>query len=194
MRLCFATNNIHKIEEVRGILGPAFSFLSLEEVGCKEELAEDQDSLSGNSLQKARYVFTNYRVASFADDSGLEVVALNNAPGVYSARYAGPQRSAEDNMNLLLKNMRGQVNRRAQFRTVITLALPSDVHQFEGIIHGEILQEKRGSGGFGYDPLFLPDGFSKTLAEMSPEEKSNISHRAIAIRSLAEFLRKNPLT
>ncbi len=188
MDICFATNNAHKIEEIKAILGNKYEILNLKDIGCYEELPEERDTLEGNSLQKAKYVFTKYKVSCFADDTGLEVEALQGAPGVYSARYAGEQRSAEDNINLLLKNLEGKSNRKAQFRTVISFIQPEGLHQFEGIAEGTILEERRGKGGFGYDPIFLPNGFSKTLAEMSMEEKNQISHRARATQKLVEFL------
>ena len=188
--LCFATNNQHKIEEVRAHLGSDFQLVALEEVGCHEELPEEQSTLEGNSFQKAEYVYKNFGVSCFADDTGLEVEDLHGAPGVYSARYAGEQRSAEDNMQLLLKNLAESQNRIARFRTVITLITPEFTKQFEGIVSGQIIHEKRGSGGFGYDPIFLPDGYSKTLAEMSMEEKNAISHRARAVNKLVEFLKE----
>jgi XTP/dITP diphosphohydrolase len=188
MELCFATNNLHKLQEVRSILDKKYSILSLADIGCKEELAEEQDTISGNSFQKAEYVFNKYKVACLADDSGLEIAVLEERPGVDSAHYAGPQRSFDDNMNLVLSNLENRENREAQFRTMITLITPTANKQFEGILKGAILKEKRGTGGFGYDPIFLPDGFSKTLAEMSMEEKNKISHRAIATRKLVEFL------
>lgn len=188
MDICFATNNAHKLEEIRVILGSKFKILSLEEIGCNEELPEERDTLEGNSLQKAEYVFQKYKVACFADDTGLEVEELNGAPGVYSARYAGEQRNSERNMNLLLKNLEGKGNRKARFRTVITLIQSKEVHQFEGIVKGTILKERKGKGGFGYDPIFMPVGYSKTLAEMSMEEKNQISHRARATEKLVEFL------
>ncbi len=191
MTLCFATNNLHKLEEVQAILGPPFLLKSLNDIGCVEELAEDQTTLEGNSLQKAEYVFKHYHAPCFADDTGLEVEALNGAPGVYSARYAGLQRSAEDNMNLLLKDLANKKNRKARFRTVITLVAPNFVKQFEGVVAGEIIFEKRGKGGFGYDPIFIPAGHSKTLAEMTMEEKNQISHRANAIKELVTFLKNN---
>lgn len=187
--LCFATNNQHKIEEVRAHLGPDFHLIGLAELGCTEELPEEQSTLEGNSFQKAEYVFKNFGVACFADDTGLEVAALQGAPGVYSARYAGEQRRAEDNMKLLLKNLEGSHTRKAQFRTVITLMAPGLTKQFEGIVTGQIINEYRGSGGFGYDPVFLPDGFTKTLAEMSMAEKNAISHRARAVNKLVDFLK-----
>jgi len=189
MRLCFATNNEHKLKEIRALLGNEFRLVSLAEVGCNEELAEDQTTLEGNSLQKAEYVFRKSGTSCFADDTGLEVEVLNNEPGVFSARYAGEQRSAEDNMNLLLKNLSGKDNRNARFRTVITLITPEGIRQFEGEVHGKIIDEKRGTEGFGYDPIFLPDGFSKTLAEMTLEEKSAISHRARAFKKLIAYLK-----
>jgi XTP/dITP diphosphohydrolase len=188
--LCFATNNKHKIEDVRAHLGSDFQLLSLEEIGCKEELPEEQPTLEGNSFQKAEYVYKNFGISCFADDTGLEVEELQGAPGVYSARYAGDQRSAEANMQLLLKNLAGSENRKARFRTVITLITPEFARQFEGIVTGQIINEYKGSGGFGYDPIFLPDGYSKTLAEMSMEEKNAISHRARAVTKLVEFLKE----
>jgi XTP/dITP diphosphohydrolase len=191
--LCFATNNQHKIQEVRAHLGPDFHLAGLAEIGCSEELAEEQSTLEGNSYQKAEYVFKNFGVACFADDTGLEVEALQGAPGVYSARYAGDQRRAEDNMKLLLKNLEGFQNRKARFRTVITLMTAAFTKQFEGIVTGQIINEYRGTGGFGYDPIFLPDGFNKTLAEMTMEEKNTISHRARAVNKLVDFLKASPL-
>lgn len=190
MRLCFATNNTHKLQEVRQLLGNAFELVSLSEIGCEEELAEDQRTLEGNSLQKAEYVFNTYGVSCFADDTGLEVDALNGEPGVYSARYAGPQRNSEDNIRLLLKNLASSSNRKAQFRTVITLVRPDGVHQFEGIAKGEIIKDQKGTAGFGYDPVFLPEGHTKTMAEMTSQEKNAISHRGEAFRKLIEFLKQ----
>jgi len=189
MTICFATNNEHKLKEIRALLGNEFRLVGLAEVGCNEELAEDQTTLEGNSLQKAEYVFRKSGTSCFADDTGLEVEVLNNEPGVFSARYAGEQRPAEDNMNLLLKNLSGKDNRNARFRTVITLITPEGIRQFEGEVHGKIIDEKRGTEGFGYDPIFLPDGFSKTLAEMTLEEKSAISHRARAFKKLIAYLK-----
>lgn len=189
MTLCFATRNEHKVKEVQAILGDAFILKGLDEIGCSEELKEDKETLEGNSLQKADYVFRKFGVSCFADDTGLEVEALNNEPGVFSARYAGEQRSAEDNMNLLLKNLAAKENRNARFRTVITLITPEGIRQFEGEVQGKIIDDKRGTEGFGYDPIFLPDGFSKTLAEMSLAEKSAISHRARAFKKLVAYLK-----
>ncbi len=188
MELCFATNNLHKIQEVQAILAGRHAILGLADIGCAEELLEEQDTIPGNSFQKADYVFRTYNVACFADDSGLEIEALDGAPGVHSAYFAGPQRSHQDNMNLVLSKLNNTDNRKAQFRTVITLVTTSITKQFEGILRGMILTEKRGAGGFGYDPIFLPDGYSKSLADMSAEEKNQISHRAKAIGKLVDFL------
>jgi XTP/dITP diphosphohydrolase len=188
--VCFATHNKHKLEEVRVLLGPDFPLASLQEIGCIQELAEDQDTLEGNSLQKAEFVFKNFHVPCFADDTGLEVEALGGAPGVYSARYAGEQKNPEDNINKLLHHLAGIDNRQAQFRTVITLVTPDLTRQFEGIVKGVIIREKRGTGGFGYDPVFVPEGYSATLAELSLQEKNKISHRARAMNKLVEFLKQ----
>ena len=188
MQLCFATNNQNKIEEVKFILGNRYNLLGLKDIGCTEELAEDQSTIAGNSFQKAEYVFKKYGVACFADDSGLEVAALDGAPGVHSAYYAGPQRSHDDNINLLLTNLQNKKNRKAQFRTVITLITPLVTQQFEGILKGAIQIVKQGTNGFGYDPVFMPDNYTKTLAEMWMEEKNKISHRAIATHKLIQFL------
>ena len=188
MKLCFATDNSHKLEEVRHAI-KNFQIVSLEEIKCFEELPETRDTLEGNSLQKAEFVFNKYKFLCFADDTGLEVEALNNAPGVYSARYAGPQRNSDDNIDLLLKNLQGKENRRARFRTVISLVgfEPTPLF-FEGIIDGSITLDKRGSSGFGYDPVFLPEGYAKTFAEMSLVEKNKLSHRAQAVKKLEAYL------
>lgn len=188
MKLCFATNNQHKLDEVRQLLGSRFEVLSLEDIGCREELKEEQNTLEGNSLQKAKYIYDQFGIDCFADDTGLEVEALNGEPGVYSARYAGEHRSSEDNMSLLLEKLSNQSNRKARFRTVITLILHDQTFQFDGIAKGEILERKRGEKGFGYDPVFLPNGISKSMAELSAEEKNAISHRGEAVRKLIEFL------
>lgn len=189
MTLCFATNNIHKVKEIQALVGNAHQLLSLRDIGCEEELAEDQDTIEGNSLQKAQYVFDHYQVACFADDTGLEVEALNGEPGVYSARYAGSQRNADDNTQLLLKNLKDKSNLNARFRTVITLITQVGTHQFEGILNGTITFEKRGTQGFGYDPVFVPEGYQQTLAELDLTEKNKISHRARAIQKLVLFLK-----
>lgn len=186
-RVLIASNNRHKLDEIRSVIRAGIELVTLQEVGCFEELAEDQDTIEGNSFQKADYVFQHYHLPTLADDSGLEVDALNGAPGVYSAMYAGPQRSFDDNMDLLLRNMKHQSNRRATFKTIITYIDKNGSRQFEGLLKGVILKERRGTGGFGYDPLFLPDGHAKTLAEMTMEEKSMISHRSIALKKLTAF-------
>lgn len=189
MEICFATNNLHKLQEVRTLLTDSFRIMSLAEIGCHEELPETSDTFEGNSLQKAQYVFHRYRIACFADDSGLEVTALGGAPGVYSARYAGPQRSDDDNIALLLRNMEGNQERRACFRTVVTLiGFGSEPLFFEGRIDGRIIEELRGTNGFGYDPIFIPDEFDLTFAQMPMELKNRISHRAIAVRKLVAHL------
>lgn len=188
-KLCFATNNRHKLAEVSQMLEGKYELLTLQDIGCHEELAEDQDTLEGNSHQKAAYVWDNYHVSCFADDTGLEVEALNGAPGVYSARYAGPQRSDADNIEKLLQSLQGQENRRARFRTSITLILDGQQHQFEGIVTGSIATEWKGDKGFGYDPVFIPDGHDRTFAQMSAEEKNAISHRGRATQELVRFLK-----
>jgi len=190
-KLTLASNNPHKQKEIAAVLGDDFQIMLLNEIGCFEELLEEQDTIEGNSLQKAQYVFDHYKVNCFSDDTGLEVEALNGAPGVHSAYYAGPQRSAEDNINLLLKNMTGITNRKARFRTVVTLVGVKGARQFEGIVNGKILTERRGTEGFGYDPVFMPSGFKRTLAEMTMEEKNEISHRTRAVQKLVAFLKKN---
>lgn len=186
--LCFATNNKHKIAEVSQMLEGKYKLLSLEEIGCHVELPEEQDTLEGNSRQKAEYVWHNFNISCFADDTGLEVEALDDAPGVYSARYAGPQRSDSDNIQLLLRSLENKQNRKARFRTCITLILNGQEHQFEGIVEGSIAKQWQGNKGFGYDPVFVPDGYNHTFAEMSPEEKNAISHRGRAIQKLVDFL------
>lgn len=184
-----ATNNQHKLSEIRPLLEPDFRILSLQDIGCHEELPETGTTLESNSHQKAAYVYTRYKLPCFADDTGLEVEALHGAPGVYSARYAGPQRNSEDNINLLLKSLAGTQNRKARFRTVITLIGIDGLHTFEGIVTGMITETKSGSGGFGYDPVFLPDNFTKTMAAMTLAEKNTISHRALAVRKLVSYLK-----
>ena len=188
--LCIATNNEHKVEEIRAQLGSFFLLKKLEDIGCYEELPETQLTIEGNSIQKATYVFEKYGVSCFADDTGLEVEALNGEPGVYSARYAGPQRNSDDNIQLLLAKLQGNQNRRARFKTVITLAEADGISTFEGIVKGVIISEKRGSMGFGYDPVFQPDGFDRTFAEMSIAEKGEISHRGRALKKLIDFLKE----
>jgi XTP/dITP diphosphohydrolase len=187
-KLCFATNNAHKLEEIQAILGDSFELISLAETGCEEELPETGDTLEANSLQKARYLYDHYHINCFADDSGLEVYALGGEPGVDSAHYAGPQRSHADNVNLLLRNLTDKTDRSARFRTVITLIQNGEITQFEGSIKGQIISELRGTEGFGYDPIFVPEGYETTFAEMSLTEKGKISHRAKAFEKLLAFL------
>lgn len=189
IQIVAATNNQHKISEIRPLIEPDFRILSLEDIGCTEELAETRDTLEGNSLQKAAYIYSRFQLPCFADDTGLEVEALNGAPGVFSARYAGEQKKSEDNIALLLKNLTGIPNRKARFRTVITLIGLDGTHTFEGIVNGVILETKRGVAGFGYDPVFQPEGYTKSMAEMTLEEKNQISHRGIAVRGLISFLK-----
>ncbi len=188
MTLCFATHNEHKIAEVQALVGKSFSLVGLESIGCREELAEEQDTLPGNAWQKAHYVFTRYQTPCFADDTGLEVETLGGAPGVFSARYAGPQRNAHNNMALLLKNLEGRASRAARFRTVICLMADEQPRYFEGVLTGTIGFEPRGHHGFGYDPVFLPDGYPQTLAELPLHEKNKISHRARAMAAFVAYL------
>lgn len=188
MKICFATNNAKKIEEVKASLGSDFAIVSLKDIGCHEELPETGNTLNHNAFQKARFVKENYGVDCFADDTGLEVESLNGDPGVYSGRYSGEPRSDERNIELLLKNLEGKEDRKARFRTVIALILDGKEYAFEGIASGEIIEEKIGGGGFGYDPIFRPDGYSRTFAELTLEEKNQISHRGKAVRALIEFL------
>lgn len=186
--ICFASNNEHKLAEIRQMLGDQFEIKSLQDIGCTAELPEEQDTLEGNSRQKAEYVWQNYGVNCFADDTGLEVLALNMEPGVYSARYAGPQRSSQDNIKLLLQKLEGKENRAAQFRTSITLILDNELFQFDGIVQGHIAEQESGSAGFGYDPVFIPEGHTRTFAEMTPSEKNRISHRGRAVQQLVQYL------
>ncbi|MCJ8163982.1 non-canonical purine NTP diphosphatase [Pontibacter sp. E15-1] len=188
-KLCFATNNRHKVAEVGQMLEGIYELLTLQDIGCHEELAEDQETLEGNSRQKAAYVWQQYQVSCFADDTGLEVEALGGAPGVYSARYAGPQRSDSDNIRLLLQNLAPHQNRNARFRTCITLMLDGQEHQFEGIVEGTISTAWKGDKGFGYDPVFTPHGHDRTFAEMTAAEKNAISHRGRAVQQLVAFLK-----
>lgn len=189
MKICFATNNKNKLKEIKKSLGDSHELLSLKDINCLEELPETQETIEGNSLQKAQYVFDNYGVACFADDTGLEINALSGEPGVYSARYAGPDCKAEDNMAKVLNNLSGISDRAARFKTVITLIdNGGNKTQFEGIANGEITRTKSGADGFGYDPIFKPEGYDLTFAEISIEEKNRISHRGKAVRKLLDFL------
>ena len=208
MKIVFATNNQHKLSEIRSILGNSIEVLSLKDIGCNIDIPETGTTLEENALQKAQYVYDHYHIDCFADDTGLEVDALNGAPGVYSARYASmtndpgiSSHDSEANMTRLLRELGENNNRKARFRTVIALIQKKDVcpcgctsikeiHQFEGIVDGEIIRERRGGEGFGYDPIFQPEGYDKTFAELGMEIKNHISHRARAVQKLADYLLK----
>ena len=202
MKIVFATNNQHKLSEIRQILGNSIEVLSLSDIGCNVDIPETGTTLEENALQKAQYVYDHYHIDCFADDTGLEVEALDGAPGVYSARYAAvgcaatssqpKDHDSEANMTRLLNELGENNNRRARFRTVIALIQQGAVHEFEGIVTGEIIRERRGGEGFGYDPIFQPDGYDQTFAELGVEVKNQISHRARATKKLCEFLRATP--
>ncbi len=188
MQLVFATNNLNKIKEVQALIPEHIRLLSLKDIDCLEDIPETQDTIEGNSIQKAEYVKTHYGYACFADDTGLEVDALQGAPGVYSARYAGEQRNANDNMNKLLDSLQTTAYRAAQFKTVITLLINNEQHTFTGICKGDITNDKMGEKGFGYDPIFKPKGYEQTFAEMDLSLKNSIGHRGKAISQLINFL------
>lgn len=189
-KLVFATNNAHKLEEVAAILKDKVDLLSLNDINCDTDIPETADTLEGNALLKSSYIHTYYGLDCFGDDTGLEVEALDGAPGVYSARYAdGEGHDAEANMRKLLHAMEGKENRKAQFRTVISLILDDKEYFFEGVVKGEIIAQKRGTTGFGYDPIFVPEGYEQTFAEIGSEVKNKISHRALAVNKLCEFLK-----
>ena len=187
MQLCFATNNAHKLKEIKALLGETFSLKTLQEIGCNEELPETTDTIEGNSAQKAEYVWEHYHVNCFADDSGLEIEALNGAPGVHSAYYSGERNHAR-NIERVLRELANETNRKARFKTVITLTLSGKSHSFEGVVEGIIIDTPRGTDGFGYDPIFVPEGHDQTFAEMTLEQKSKISHRSRAFAKLVAFL------
>ena len=191
MKLVFATNNLNKLKEVQSILPDHIKLLSLKDVNCHEDIPETQDTIEGNAIQKAEYLKSHYGYDCFADDTGLEVTALNGEPGVYSARYAGPQRNADDNMNKLLENLDSKKDRSAQFKTVIALLLNGQLHTFTGICKGDITTIKKGGKGFGYDPIFKPEGYQQTFAQMDLELKNQIGHRGLAVNQLVQFLSKN---
>ncbi|MEO7976610.1 non-canonical purine NTP diphosphatase [Flavobacterium sp.] len=188
MKLVFASNNLNKIKEIQSILNGSIELLSLEEIGCNEEIPETAATIEGNAILKANYVTQKYGYDCFADDTGLEVTALNGEPGVFSARYAGQQKNADDNMNKLLDSLIDKEERSAQFKTVIALNLSGQQHLFTGIAKGNIIRKKRGNHGFGYDPIFEPENYTKTFAELSSEVKNKISHRAKATQQLIDFL------
>ncbi len=188
MKLVFATNNQHKLQEIQHLLGDSIELLCLNDINCTDDIPENQETLEGNAAEKSFYIFDKYGVNCFADDTGLEIEALNGEPGVYSARYAGEERSAENNMNLVLAKLDKIKNRKARFRTVISLVIDGRETQFEGIVDGQILEEKRGTTGFGYDPIFQPEESNVSFAEMSMDEKNKISHRGRAVQKLVEYL------
>jgi len=190
MELVFATQNQHKAQEIQALLPNTIMVKTLKEIDCFEDIPETADDLEGNASLKSNYVVEKYRVNCFADDTGLEIETLNGEPGVYSARYAGEEKDSNANMDLVLKKLKGKKNRNAQFRTVISLIINEKEIQFEGIVKGQIVAQKSGKKGFGYDPIFQPTGFNRTFSEMTLEEKNKISHRGIAIRKLVDFLRK----
>ncbi len=186
-KLVFATNNKHKLQEVSDIIGDKCSIVGLKEIGCFEEIPEDFTSLEENALQKAKFVYDKYGNNCFADDTGLEVFALNGEPGVFSARYAGPECNPQNNIAKLLDNLKNVEDRRARFRTVIALIIDGEKFFFEGIVNGHIGFTPKGNNGFGYDPVFIPENFDKTFAELNSDEKNSISHRAMAVRKLIDF-------
>lgn len=188
MKILFATNNAHKLNEVQAVLGTTFELVTPHDCGVDEEIPEEQPTLEGNASQKAHYLHARTGLDCFADDTGLEVEALGGAPGVHSARYATDGHDFAANNRLLLRNLEGQTNRRARFRTVISLLLGGEEHLFEGVVQGRIIDHEQGSEGFGYDPLFIPDGYDRTFAQMTTAQKNAVSHRARAVRKLADYL------
>jgi XTP/dITP diphosphohydrolase len=190
-RLVFATNNLHKLEEIQEAIGNRIQLVNLAELGFKGEIPEEQDTIDGNAAQKAFFIFNRFGIDCFADDTGLEIDALNGDPGVYSARYAGENCSFEDNINKVLASLSRKTNRKARFRTVIALVENGKLSTFQGEIKGTITMERRGLHGFGYDPIFLPEGFDRTFAEMELHQKNRISHRALAVQKLVAYLSKN---
>lgn len=190
MQLVFASNNKNKIKEIQLLLPDSIQILSLEDIGCTEDIPETADTIEGNAILKANYVTQKYGYDCFADDSGLEVAALNGEPGVFSARYAGEPKNDENNIDKLLANLKDVNNKKANFKTIICLNLKGEQHLFTGIINGQIIEERIGNNGFGYDPIFVADGYQKTFSELSLEEKARISHRGIAVKELITFLQK----
>lgn len=188
MKLVFASNNANKIKEIQQLIPSSIEVVSLQDIGCTEEIPETADTIEGNAILKANYVTEKYGFNCFADDSGLEVKALNGAPGVYSARYAGEPKNDDNNMNKLILALKNEPNKKANFKTVICLNVDGKQHLFNGIINGKIIDTKIGENGFGYDPIFIADGFTKTFAELTMPEKASISHRGIAVKQLVNFL------
>lgn len=191
-KLVIATNNAHKLEEIRAILGDRIELLSLKEIHCEEDIPEDADTLEDNASLKARYVYDRYGLDCFADDTGLEVEALNGAPGVHTARYATDGHDTDANVRKLLSELAGKENRKARFRTIISLIEDGRERQFEGIVNGTIAESKQGDKGFGYDPIFIPEGYNETFAQLGVEVKNQISHRSRAVAKLCEYLLNNP--
>jgi len=189
MDLVFATNNEHKLQEIKSILNGFVNILSLKDIGCHEEIPETGNTLNANASQKANYIFKKYNINCFADDTGLEIEALNGEPGVFSARYAGEDKDSEKNMKKVLEKLKGKTDRSARFRTVISLIIDGKELLFEGVVNGRIIEAPKGTQGFGYDPVFVPDGYSQTFAELGDEIKNKISHRAKAVEKLAEYIK-----
>ncbi|MCD4772911.1 MAG: non-canonical purine NTP diphosphatase [Bacteroidales bacterium] len=188
MDLVFATNNQHKIKEIKSLIDKSFNIFSLEDIGFKDDIPETNPTIEGNASQKSFYIYKKYKINCFADDTGLEIKSLNGKPGVYSARYAGDECDSEKNMKRVMEELLGKEDRSARFRTIISLIINGEEKTFEGIVNGKILNRKKGKDGFGYDPIFLPDGYDLSFAEMSLEEKNKISHRARATKRLIEYL------
>lgn len=189
-KIVFATGNKNKLKEAREILGGTWQLEGLSDIGCTEEIPETRGTIKGNAVQKAEYIREKYGIDCFAEDTGLEIKALNGEPGVYSARYAGPDAQSADNIALVLEKMKGVKDRSARFKTVIALFFRGELHTFEGIVEGQILESEKGSGGFGYDPIFQPEGYAETFGELPAEVKNKISHRGSALRSFAAFMQK----
>lgn len=188
MKLVFATNNLHKLQEIKQLINDSIELFSLSDINCTDDIPENQETLEGNAAEKSFFIFNKYGMNCFADDTGLEIEALNGEPGVYSARYAGEEKSSENNINLVLEKMGEIKNRNARFRTVISLVIAGHEVQFEGLVNGQILKEKRGKTGFGYDPIFQPEESNLSFAEMPMEEKNKVSHRGRAVQKLVEYL------
>jgi len=186
--LCFATNNQHKLEEVKSMLPAGIKLVSLKDIACFDELPENQQTIEGNAIEKAKYLYDKFGIDCFADDSGLEIESLDGRPGVDTAHYAGPERDADKNMELVLKNLEEKANRKARFKTVFALFWQGEMYEFTGLVLGQIGFEKKGENGFGYDPIFIPDGFTQTFAELGSEVKNQMSHRAMATKQLVNFI------
>jgi XTP/dITP diphosphohydrolase len=189
MKLVFATQNQNKVNELKQLMPDFIELLSLKEIDCDDDIPETSNKLMGNASQKSNYIYNKFGLNCFADDTGLEIEGLNYEPGVYSARYAGPQKNSEDNMNLVLDKLQNSINRKARFKTAISLIINGEEHLFEGVCNGEITKGKSGNKGFGYDPIFKPNGHNVTFADMSLDEKNKISHRGKAVKLLVDFLK-----